>query len=55
MNNENIEQVLDDLIDLWHERGAGELHEFLGMTWEEYTKYVEYREIPSRMLETYDF
>lgn len=32
---------IDDFIDLWHEDGSGlGLHDFLGMTWEEYSAWV---------------
>lgn len=32
---------IDDFIDLWHEDGSGlSLHDFLGMTWEEYSAWV---------------
>jgi hypothetical protein len=35
-------QSLDDLVDRWHEGdGEGvELHEYLGMSWDEYCKWV---------------
>ncbi len=33
---------VDDWVDRWHEgRGDGELHEFLGMSWEEYRLWAE--------------
>jgi hypothetical protein len=33
---------MDDLIDKWHEsEGNQPLHEFLGMTWEQYAHWVE--------------
>jgi hypothetical protein len=32
---------IDDAIDAWHAGGSNmELHEFLGMTWEEYRQFV---------------
>lgn len=32
---------IDDFVDFWHESGEnGELHEFLGLTWEEYSLWV---------------
>ncbi len=39
---------IDDFIDSWHE-GAGpllKLHNFLGMTWEEYSIWVENSILP---------
>lgn len=36
-----IPDQIDDFIDLWHEGGSElSLHEFLGMTWEEYSAWV---------------
>jgi hypothetical protein len=38
------EKTLDDLIEEWHNSGPEEtrpLHEFLGMTWEEYGCWVK--------------
>jgi hypothetical protein len=34
--------AIDDAIEAWHadKRAEGELHEYLGMTWEEYTAFV---------------
>lgn len=35
-------EEIDDAVAAWHEGGSGlELHEFLGMTWEEYALWVE--------------
>jgi hypothetical protein len=32
---------IDDFIELWHEGGSGlSLHEFLGMSWDEYSAWV---------------
>ncbi|MES1241810.1 MAG: hypothetical protein ABUT39_09350 [Acidobacteriota bacterium] len=38
---EAVPEQIDDFVDLWHE-GASELslHDFLGMTWEEYSAWV---------------
>lgn len=35
--------ALDDFVEEWHERYNGDksLHEFLGMTWEEYKKITD--------------
>lgn len=47
------EKTLDDLIEEWHNSGPEEtrpLHEFLGMTWEEYGLWVKNsRDIPERL------
>jgi hypothetical protein len=41
---EQDRQNIDDLIDRWHEGGTGmELHEFLGMSQDEYRAWVEQR------------
>lgn len=43
MSESPSERVMNDMIALWHD-GAGdgqELHEYLGMTWEEYAAWVE--------------
>lgn len=33
---------IDDFVDTWHQGGTGqELHDFLGLTWEEYALWVE--------------
>ncbi|WP_156800315.1 hypothetical protein [Thalassoporum mexicanum] len=40
--NTEADQI-DDFIDLWHDNKAGqdqELHEFLGMTWDEYSVWL---------------
>ena len=32
---------IDDFVDRWHEGKSGvELHDFLGMTWDEYARWV---------------
>jgi len=43
MKNKLTEDEINDLIDNWHtmENCDQELYEFLQMTWEEYSKYVE--------------
>lgn len=52
MNSRSI----DDAIDAWHESDSNlELHEWLGMTWEKYRRFVErmsteeYRRLVERM------
>lgn len=43
MSESPAERIMNDMIDAWHD-GAGdglELHEYLGMTWEEYAAWVE--------------
>jgi len=36
-----LSDEIDDFIDRWHqETSPSELHEFLGMTWEEYSLWV---------------
>lgn len=39
---EPAEEVADQLVELWHSgQGPGqELHEFLGLTWEQYGQWV---------------
>jgi hypothetical protein len=40
---------VDDFVEAWHE-GAGEgleLHEFLGMTWDEYGHWARTAELPA--------
>ena len=35
---------IDNYVDAWHDSGPDEtrkLHEFLGMTWDEYARWVE--------------
>jgi hypothetical protein len=47
LTNENI----DDLIDAWHESdGSQALHEFLGLTWEEFKYWVENKSLPEKKL-----
>lgn len=38
-----LPQDADDWVDAWHDSGdeAGALHEYLGMSWEEYQLFVE--------------
>jgi hypothetical protein len=39
IRGESLPEEIDDYVDMWHEGKAGrrlELHEFLGMTWDEY-------------------
>lgn len=39
---------IHDLIDKWHESGSNqELHEFLGLTFEEYKQWVETDKLPT--------
>lgn len=41
---------IDDFIDIWHESGTGkELHEFLGMTKEQYFEYLRDDELLKTM------
>lgn len=45
---------LDDMIDAWHESGPEEirpLHEYLGMTWEEYGYNLETGKFPQAWLD----
>ena len=43
------EQELESLIDEWHEITSDQsLHEYVGMTWEEWSNYVYKRELPER-------
>lgn len=37
-----------DRIDAWHNGGSGELHEYLGWTWEQYAHWVQTNERPSQ-------
>jgi len=43
-----------DKVDLWH-TGASlmSLHDYLGMTWEEYAVWVQTAIIPDRLKDTY--
>lgn len=44
---ETTKENIDDLIDHWHEsKSSQKLHEFLGLTWEEYKRYVETDKLP---------
>lgn len=47
-NNEH-DEVMDDLIGEWHDspEDGRTLHEFLGLTWEEYGKWLQTNELPS--------
>jgi hypothetical protein len=41
LNGDVLAEEIDDFVDAWHEgEGAGELHEFLGMTNEEYSLWI---------------
>jgi hypothetical protein len=43
LSGDVLADEIDDFIDLWHDNKAGqdqELHEFLGMTWDEYSVWV---------------
>ena len=48
---QRTKEVIDDLIDEWHE-GDSELplHEFLGWTEEEYKAWVEFGQLPERKI-----
>jgi hypothetical protein len=38
----DIQEVMDDAVDKWHDGNSKlELHEYLGMTWEEYKRWAE--------------
>ena len=39
LNGDVLEDEVDDFVDSWHEddENEAELHEFLGMTWDEYS------------------
>jgi hypothetical protein len=42
IRGESVPEEIDDCVDMWHEGKAGcrlELHEFLGMTWDEYCSW----------------
>ena len=41
-NHKNTDPEIDDLIDRWHESSTIgiSLHEFLGMSWEEYKQWI---------------
>jgi hypothetical protein len=43
-------EEVDDLVELWHEGAGGDLplHEFLGMSWDEYKTFVQEGVIPVR-------
>ncbi|NOQ34700.1 MAG: hypothetical protein GQ569_02260 [Methylococcaceae bacterium] len=43
LTGDALEDEIDDFVDSWHDGKAGEgqeLHEFLGMNWEEYSMWV---------------
>lgn len=45
--SDEMEDAIDDLIDRWHNgEGPEHLHDWLGMTWDEYGRWVRYREVP---------
>lgn len=51
----NLSDLIDDEIDTWHSlpRGGGtSLHLYLGMTWEEYSRFVETPEALVDILQT---
>lgn len=55
MKKEQINEKLDDLIDEWHEapEDGVSLHEYLGMTWEEYAIWVkDAQAIPERIIKS---
>jgi len=49
MNNIKVtKENIDDLIDEWHEGNSEQkLHEFLGLTEEQYAHYVKTNELPN--------
>ncbi len=41
VRGEVLPEEIDDFIELWHKNDSDkELHDFLGMTWEEYSAWV---------------
>lgn len=45
-NNKVTLDDIDDYIDSWHDGDSKlTLHEYLGLTWEQYKKYVEVNEL----------
>jgi hypothetical protein len=41
LNGEVLADEIDDFVDAWHTSNSGEeLHDFLGMTWQEYSLWV---------------
>lgn len=50
----SLDDHLDDLVDAWHDSGPEEkrgLHEYLGMTWEEYKNWTESCIVPQTFLD----
>ena len=50
------ESEIDDFVDQWHDGEAGkgqDLHEFLGMTWEEYSSWATKPSTLSSILDTH--
>ncbi len=47
------DDAIDDHIDAWHTsvHDNGKLHEYLGLTWAEYARWVEKKVTPSQILE----
>jgi hypothetical protein len=51
MNGEVLADEIDDFVSKWHASDGGEeLHEFLGMTWQEYSLWVTSPEYLSLIL-----
>lgn len=53
---EKLEKVIDDLIETWHTDCLGteiDLNDYLGMTIEEYSLFVEKGVIPERLKSYY--
>lgn len=41
---QDMEEIVDDAIDSWHQAPPGTpLHTYLGLTWEEYALWVEHK------------
>jgi hypothetical protein len=50
-DNESLRDIIEDKIGEWHElypddNSVVELHDFLGLTWDEYSMFVEYDILP---------
>lgn len=49
-----LDDILDNMIDAWHDSGPDEvrsLHEYLGMTWDEYKSWTETTIVPQSYLD----
>lgn len=54
IDGEVLPQEVDDFVDRWHEGTSElELHEFLGMTWDEYSAWVQRSDVLPRIIKAH--